>query len=645
MYTFVAEFLALVILAIIIASAGTGKHVKTGSKRYFRIAVLFNIISILLDGVYIWGYRQGSLLPLWFHYAVLTLYWFASFFMLYAYTLYVLACIKKRVGKTRMLDIATSVATAATLISCVVTISSLFTHHMFYLDSALLYCHGPLWAVGYVQLGISITVVTLCSIRFRSEIGTSIRRIQAIGSPAVIMLFIFQALYPTVVMIGTAGTCFALVSLLMLQRNSIETDHLTGLGNQNDFLAESSTWKRRGNPKRIIVIFFDQIRAINVTYGSAQSDHILRDVAEWACEKCLRDNIYRISPTSFALVYPDCTPGEGDRIFASIQKGLPKSLNINGKNLPLSASFIDYMANDSATPELVLERIEYAHGKMLSIEISTMRVDDRMVKEFEEKKELTAYLENSVKEHRFMAYVQPIFCVRSNTLLSGEILCRLQGPDNSILSPARFIPIAEESRLVTDISRQTLEDVCWFLSNSPNEQAACVSVNLSMQQLMDARFVDELESMLATYNIERGQLALEITERMLVSRDTRVECSIERLRCLGYVFLMDDFGTGYSNIEAMMGFPFEKIKIDKSIVDLGRDDDYESLKTLIRLMHNNGFETVVEGVETKEQAARIIACGADYIQGFFYACPMPLESYTDFLSSWQLPFEVSQSFA
>lgn len=645
MYTFVAEFFALVILAVIIASAGMGGHMKTKSKRYFKIAVISNAVFILLDGLSIWGCRQGPLFAPWFHYTVLTLYWFACFVMVYAYTLYILNCMKDRIGTRPAFDTAARIAALSLLSSCAVAITNLFTHHMFYLDSSLYYCHGPLWAIGYFQLGIAISVVSFCSIRFRAEIGGALKRIQIIGLPVIVLLFVFQALYPSIVMIGVAGTCFALVVLLVLQRNSIETDHLTGLGNQFDFLAQRHTWEKQGNPDRIFVVSLDHLQSVNTTYGSIEGDRLLRKVAEWACENCLRDNTYRISPASFALVYPHCPTGEGNQTFASMQRDIPQSLSVNGKKLPLSVSYIDYAVHDHANPDLVLERIEYAHVKMSGLEMMAFQVDDEVAEEFESKKRLTVYLEHSVRERRFLAYVQPVYDVHTNMLLSGEILCRLQGPDNSIISPEHFIPVAEESRLVADIGWLTLEDVCWFLSKRDDERLSRVSVNLSMQQLMDIGFVERLERLLKTYGIERGRLALEVTERMLVSRDARVENSIARLRDLGYTFLMDDFGTGYSNLETMMNFPFDKIKVDKSIVDLACKDNYESLQTLIRLIHHNGFEAVVEGVETEEQASRIISCGADYLQGFLYARPMPLEDYADFLSSWQLPFGAVRTYA
>ena len=421
------------------------------------------------------------------------------------------------------------------------------------------------------------------------------------------------------------------------QRHSIETDPLTGLGNQLDFLFEAEAWRRRGNPDRIFVIKLDHMRSLNATYGSDRGNRALYKIAEWACKRCDRDNVYRINQTSFALVFSTCALEKGDQFFSSLVADAPHAIHVGGQEIEVSLSFIDYtVGNDGATPEETLERIEYAQDKMRHDETIEMRVDAVVAEELNHKKKLTSYMEDAVKSRRFRTWVQPIYDVRAGTLISGEILCRLTGPNSTMILPGQFIPIAEESRLIADIGKQTVEDVCGFLSSKSHEQLENVSINLSMQQLVNERFVDELEETLALHGINRNQVSLEITERMLVSRDERVINSLSRLRDLGYVFLMDDFGTGFSSIAAVFEFPFGKIKIDKSLVDQGTRDGYETVCELIGMFHRKGHQVVVEGVETAEQASKVIACGADYIQGYYFAHPMPLEDYPSFLNGWQI---------
>ena len=206
-----------------------------------------------------------------------------------------------------------------------------------------------------------------------------------------------------------------------------------------------------------------------------------------------------------------------------------------------------------------------------------------------------------------------------------EALLRLKDTDGTMISPAEFIPVAEEVGLIDKIGWIVLDKVCAFLSHHPELDIRTASVNMSMQQFMDFGFTDKIEECLQRHQLQPGRIRIEITERMISENPQRTAEILQSLTENGIQFYLDDFGMGYSNFAGVLSLPIETIKLDMTLVHgaLESERKFIVLKSIITMLRRAGYSVVAEGIETEEQANILKGLGADRLQGYYYYRPMP----------------------
>ena len=260
-----------------------------------------------------------------------------------------------------------------------------------------------------------------------------------------------------------------------------------------------------------------------------------------------------------------------------------------------------------------------------------VRFNEALRLEMLEKKSLQDLIQRAIRERRFRVWYQPIYCCVNDCFCSAEALLRLNDEYGNPISPERFVPAAEESGQICDLTWVVLEQVCQLLS-SDIPAPFTVSINLSMQQLSDPELPQKLKAYLEHYQITPNRLKVEITERLLLEDAQFARQQLMALSSYGIQIYMDDFGTGYSNLSSVLNYPFTSIKLDRSLIrNIPNDRPAELMvRTMMSLFHDLGKTIVAEGVEHPETAQHLIECGADMIQGFHYARPMPRESLIQF---------------
>jgi EAL domain-containing protein (putative c-di-GMP-specific phosphodiesterase class I) len=222
--------------------------------------------------------------------------------------------------------------------------------------------------------------------------------------------------------------------------------------------------------------------------------------------------------------------------------------------------------------------------------------------------------------------------------LGAEVLLRWAHPQHGIISPARFIPIAEESLIIMEIGKWVIDMTCsqiaeWSLNRKMNNLQ--LSVNVSAVQFKHPDFVDELRETIKKHSINPSKLKLELTESISIDD---IEFAITRIQALrtslGVSVSLDDFGTGYSSLSYLKKLPFDQIKIDQSFVkDVPHNSsDADMIKAIINMAHNFGFSVIAEGVETREQFEFLKDNGCLYYQGFLFGKPLPVREFERLLN-------------
>jgi EAL domain-containing protein (putative c-di-GMP-specific phosphodiesterase class I) len=252
-------------------------------------------------------------------------------------------------------------------------------------------------------------------------------------------------------------------------------------------------------------------------------------------------------------------------------------------------------------------------------------------------------LRRALSEGELEVYYQPVVRARGGAVVAVEALVRWRHPVRGVVSPAEFIPLAEETGLILPLGRFVLEEACrqvaaWRRAH-PELAGLLVSVNLSPRQFRQRDLDQQVADVLARSGLDPTSLCLEVTEGVMVDDVETATSTLNRLKTLGVSISVDDFGTGYSSLSYLKRFPIDYVKIDRSFVAcLDEKVDSEIVRSVIRLAAAIGIDVVAEGVENSEQLERLAALGCALVQGFYIARPAPPGETEAFVVESHRPF-------
>ncbi|MEX2247861.1 MAG: EAL domain-containing protein [Dehalococcoidia bacterium] len=415
-------------------------------------------------------------------------------------------------------------------------------------------------------------------------------------------------------------------------------DPLTKLANRTRFAdrLDHALTRRARSLGHVAVLFMDldDFKGINDGLGHTAGDLLLAQVAERVTQ-CVRpeDTVARLGGDEFAILLEDITSIDdatavADRVLEAFQV----AFDLEGKDVAIRASVgIATTAGESPADAGSLLRdadiamyVAKSHGKG-RYQIFETSMQTSMV----ERLELLADLPRAVERDEFVLHYQPIFLLQGGGLFGVEALVRWQHPRRGLLPPGDFIQLAEESGAILPIGRWVLTQACrqafqWQSMFAATDEPWTMSVNVSVRQLEQASFVDEVARTLAETGLEPRRLILEITETVMMHDINLTLKRLRDLKALGIGLAIDDFGTGYSSLSYLRQFPFDLLKIDKSFIDdLGTIINKKELtKAIIELGKSLDLELVAEGIERGEQLSRLQSMECELGQGFLFAKPM-----------------------
>ena len=415
-------------------------------------------------------------------------------------------------------------------------------------------------------------------------------------------------------------------------------DNLTGLPNRElfiDRLAGALTRAReaQGNRPTVMFIDIDRFKNVNKSFGLAIGDSMLLTLARrLARHLSSQDTLCRLGGDQFAILVISETDARQVAMLAErVRRALRTPMKISGKEIVLTAS-IGIVVHDGgqATAQDMLREAEIAMfgakragSDRIEIFNPSMRGED------ESRLPLESDLRKAIERRQIAVLYQPITRLASNQLAGFEALLRWDHPTRGRLGAEDFIPMAEETGLITELGSyvlgQALEQAARWQKVLPRDRDPLfVSVNVSSRQLFRQDLVQEIRLLLAREAVPKGTLKLEITESLVMENPERAVEILTWLKNFGAGLALDDFGTGYSSLSYLHRFPCDTIKVDKSLVrDSGVDGSTPLiLKSIIALAHELGKEVVAEGVETANDAAYLRSIGCEFGQGFYYGEPM-----------------------
>lgn len=424
-------------------------------------------------------------------------------------------------------------------------------------------------------------------------------------------------------------------------------DQLTNLPNRrllNDRLKQLlSIAKRSDQSLGLLMLDLDGFKAVNDTLGHKSGDFLLTQVAERLLE-CVResDTVARLGGDEFVVLLPDCKNADNViTVTRMILKKLATPFDLQEEEVFVSASIgITMYPDDGNNADILLKNADTAmyHVKDTgknNFQFFTAAMQEHIVRRLQ----LISKLRYALEREEFLLYYQPKMDLTTGKINGMEALVRWQHPDDDMLNPADFIPLAEETGIIIPLGKWVLYQACQQVRQWQQEglDSLRVSVNLSARQFQDKELVEMVESVIQETGIQAGFLELEITETTIMQNIEETIETLWQLRNLGVLLSIDDFGTGYSSLSYLKRFPLDILKIDRTFVmDITTDpNDRAVVEAIVSLSHHLKMKVVAEGVETEEQLNFLKKQKCHEVQGYYLAKPLPVDEFRDFIQNYK----------
>jgi diguanylate cyclase (GGDEF)-like protein/PAS domain S-box-containing protein len=417
-------------------------------------------------------------------------------------------------------------------------------------------------------------------------------------------------------------------------------DALTDLPNRvlfREYLEQSLKWVQRGGKIAILYVDVDQFKTVNDSFGHTVGDELLKIVAD-RLRACLgeADIVARLGGDEFAIIQTAIGgPADVIELVTRIQTAIGEPCEVGGYQLLTDASVgIALAPDDGIESDKLLKNADLAMYSAKADGRRTYRFfEPGMDTRVKARRILEMDMRQSMIDGGFEVYYQPVVDLRSNQVSGCEALLRWHHPQRGMISPAEFIPVAEETGLIGQLGEWVLTTACAEAAKWPGNIK--LAVNVSPIQFRSDTLALKVVAALVASGLSPERLELEITEAVLI-RDADAPLAIlHQLRSVGVRIALDDFGTGYSSLSYLQRFPFDKIKIDRCFVtDIAEPNGSSSIvQAVVNIAASRNMTTTAEGVETEEQKALLSALGCTEMQGYLFSPAKPAADIRQLLFS------------
>ena len=430
---------------------------------------------------------------------------------------------------------------------------------------------------------------------------------------------------------------------------AVRFDSLTGLANRAYLREELQKRIKIGQRYQrkfgLLFVDLDRFKSINDTLGNQAGDQLLKEVAR-RIQDAVRDTdlVARLSGDEFCVILDDLAkPGSAKIVANKILTHLNKPFKLQGMELKVGVSIgISIYPQDGEDEDTLTKHADAAMHEAKSQGLSSFcffnhAMNQHAVASIAVENELR----RSIQQSHLIPYYQPQIDIQSGRIIGIESLIRWRHPNQGMVMPGTFIPIAEETGLIVDLGKisivQGMKDSLFL--KQKGIKSVKTSINLSPKQFRDENLVDTLGNAIYENGLDPKDVVLEITEGHLVKAGgDKNDKVLEKLKSLGVLIAIDDFGTGYSSFSYLKNLPIDIVKIDKSFVD-GSESDSNArnlISGIIDIIHGLGMSVVAEGVENRSQAELLKKEGCEVVQGYYFGKPMPLND----LIEWYAKFNI-----
>lgn len=418
----------------------------------------------------------------------------------------------------------------------------------------------------------------------------------------------------------------------------LKYDFLTGVYNQQKFYLEVR--EMLDNDKEgqyaFIHLDIDRFKMINTFYGAKEGDRLICRVAE-AIETVMGDygrgTYGRINGDIFGI----CMPYQEKEDILSVVKAIEKRIKGQEVHYYLETSIGIYLIEDKEMDvSAVYDKASIAARQckdnyMVHEAFYTKEMEEKLIRE----QKIINEMDHALETGQFIVYFQPKYEMEKFEPYGAEALVRWQKLDGTLVSPGEFIPLFEKNGFITKLDYYVWEKVCQFIRKELDEERkpAPISVNVSRVNLYTPKFLEKMVNLVEKYKIPPRYLNLELTESAFSDNEELIRDTVDYLHKAGFTIMMDDFGSGYSSLNVLKDVNLDVLKIDMRFLPKGERDvrGVKILEAVIRMADSLEMPVIAEGVEEKHQVDLLSRLGCNYIQGYYFAKPMPQAQYRELI--------------
>lgn len=623
------EACALIFLIIVTVRFFCIRKYPSRLNTLFAVVLYCAIADIALDIASTFFLTYPDVIPLWLNYLTNTSFYTLQVVLPVLVLVYVLNMCNVWHGKYRLLWL--SLAVAVLLILYVVNPFTKCIYSLVPTESGLELVHGAVFPLLFITCGIYLLASVVVVLKYKERIRKIEMYTILLFVTVVFLSIVIQIFLPNVLLTGVAISASITMMFFTMQNPEAMLDLVSGVFNYSalhEYL-KGQTAEKRG--LWVTAVDIGGIRRINSVYGLRSGNKIMRQAGDYLNKACGNNAMaFQMIGTKFLIISNNKKAHY--EIINDVSTRFTKPWNIGDLQIKLIAT-IRYSEEPScfSSSEDVTNLVDLAYAKAVGDEFGTTKpIGSALLEQSRRNMSVEEALRRALDTGRgFSLKFQPIYSIKEKGFCSAEALLRLTDAELGSISPAEFIPVAEKTGQINRIDGVVLDMACAFLRK--HEELFSHGFRLLEINLSAAEFYHDTtalaDEILKKIDGLESKICFEVTETAATTHRELLSDFMDRLIARKVLFAIDDFGTGFANITQLARLPFSIAKLDRSLIATEREKERIILNDVVNMFAHLGLETVVEGVETEDQALLAEKFGADEVQGYFFSYPLSEEEF------------------
>ena len=518
------------------------------------------------------------------------------------------------------------------------TITSPFTHLVFWFDENLIFRHGPLFYGYYVLDIFYVGNGVIHFLRHRNQFTSNQILSLMFFTFACFVASMIQTFIPNLLITGFVFSLTILITFLSLENPSDYVDPESGIYNRRAFMVKAQDNIDFNKPMYIIGLYSDTLVHVLRSIGEENRKLFYRLVFSFLRDIGGGENAFRLTYEKFAILLTELPKEKCEEIVYDLHNYFKEPKKVGNIEISISVNIRTvYYPDDVANLEDLLDLTEDSLEDKTSLEDGiSFRADPKILEHRRREHKIVKILEDAMNNNSFDIVYQPIYNIDSAGYTSAEALLRLRTKELGDLTPDEFIPLAEKNGLALQIGNFVFKEVCKFIANNKLWEKGIenIHVNLSVIQCMQEKLYELLFDIMDHYDLDYKYIDLDVSETTAIVANETLLRNMNVMLNHGMSFSLDNYGTGLSNTNTLVKYPFKYVKLDKTLVRSAVNDEKARiiLHKTVSMVQDLDMKVVAEGVEDMGEYDMVVYLGCNYIQGFMFSNPLSPEDYLRFVS-------------